>query len=350
MWRVEREKGECDMTARGEGEQFEVPDVPRLYGLRFRSFRGRDDFPEMVEVTNRCLDADGIDRITSVEDMARRFRHLHNCEPFRDILIVEMKGQMIGYTRVWWEKELSGTRMYLHFIFLLPAWRGKGIERAMIRWNEQRLSVVAGPHPEEICRVYHTWVADSEPELEALLEDEGYKPVRYSVEMVRPTLEDIPDIPLPKGFALRTPEPDEYRAVWNAVAEAFKDHWAAHEWPDEEYEEWLESPTFDPSLWQVAWHGRDVAGTVLTYIDEKENRRFNRKRGYTEVITVRRPYRRRGLARSLMARSLMAQKTAGMTESALSVDAENISGALYLYESMGFEVVKRYTSLRKPVG
>jgi ribosomal protein S18 acetylase RimI-like enzyme len=338
-----------NMTSEREHENLEVPDSPRLRGLRFRLFHGESDYPAMVKVTNQCLDAIGIDHATSVEDMARRYRHLHNCDPVRDSLIVETNDRMIGYTRVWWEQELTGNRMYIHFIFLLPAWQGRGIERAMIRWNEKRLSTVAGAHPMEISRVYHTWAADSEPELESLLVDEGYKPVRYSVEMVRSNLEDIPDIPLPDGFALRIPEPAEYRAVWNAVAEAFKDHWAAHEWPDEEYHEWLESPNFDPSLWQVVWHGRDVAGTVLTFIDRNENRRFSRKRGYTEMIAVRRPYRRRGLARSLIARSLNAQKAAGMTESALSVDAENISGALHLYRSMGFEVVKRYTSLRKPV-
>jgi ribosomal protein S18 acetylase RimI-like enzyme len=37
----------------------------------------------------------------------------------------------------------------------------------------------------------------------------------------------------------------------------------------------------------------------------------------------------------------------GMEESALSVDAENPSGALQLYQSMGFEVVRRVTSYRK---
>jgi ribosomal protein S18 acetylase RimI-like enzyme len=42
-------------------------------------------------------------------------------------------------------------------------------------------------------------------------------------------------------------------------------------------------------------------------------------------------------------------KDHGMTEAALAVDAENISGALKLYESMGFQTVKRHTTFRKPL-
>jgi len=62
---------------------------------------------------------------------------------------------------------------------------------------------------------------------------------------------------------------------------------------------------------------------------------MRRRRGYTESISVRRPYRRRGLARALIAQSLHAVKERGMEEAALGVQTENIHGAFRLYESMG---------------
>ena len=40
---------------------------------------------------------------------------------------------------------------------------------------------------------------------------------------------------------------------------------------------------------------------------------------------------------------------AGMTEAALGVDAENLSGALHLYRKMGFEEVKRGMTFHKPL-
>jgi len=90
-------------------------------------------------------------------------------------------------------------------------------------------------------------------------------------------------------------------------------------------------------------------GHVLTYIHHDENKQFDRKRGYTEWIGVARPWRRRGVARALISRSLQAQKAAGMTESALVVDGDNPNEATRLYESCGFQVVKKDTLYRKPL-
>ena len=93
----------------------------------------------------------------------------------------------------------------------------------------------------------------------------------------------------------------------------------------------------------------EVAGQVRTYINTVENEKYNRKRGYTEFISVRRPWRKRGLARALIVRSLQLQKEEGMTESALGADSENLSGATRVYEDCGFQVRKRNTIYRKPI-
>ncbi|MCK4310901.1 MAG: GNAT family N-acetyltransferase, partial [Methanomicrobia archaeon] len=106
---------------------------------------------------------------------------------------------------------------------------------------------------------------------------------------------------------------------------------------------------FDPTLWQIAWAGDEIAGMVQSYINKKENEKYNRERGYTENICVRRPWRKRGLAKALIARSFKIIKERGMTEAALGVDTENPSGALRLYKSMGFKVAKQFAAYRKPL-
>jgi ribosomal protein S18 acetylase RimI-like enzyme len=55
------------------------------------------------------------------------------------------------------------------------------------------------------------------------------------------------------------------------------------------------------------------------------------------------------LAKALIALSLSALKQRGMTEAALGVDTQNTSGALHLYESMGYRVVKSGTIYRKTI-
>jgi mycothiol synthase len=105
----------------------------------------------------------------------------------------------------------------------------------------------------------------------------------------------------------------------------------------------------DTSLWRIAWDGDKVAGQVRSYISAEENARFGRLRGYTEHISVRRPWRRRGLARALIAASFPLLRARGMTEAALGVDTENTSGALHVYESCGFRPVSRSATYRKPL-
>jgi mycothiol synthase len=86
---------------------------------------------------------------------------------------------------------------------------------------------------------------------------------------------------------------------------------------------------------------------VQNFVDAAENEEYGRQRGYTEGICVRRPWRRQGLAKALIARSFHLIKDLGMTEAALGVDAQNPNGALQLYRSMGFQVVKRHTTYQK---
>jgi mycothiol synthase len=337
-------------TSQHSNDVILFPDAPAIPGLTFRHFRGEKDYPAIVAVIEGSKEADQIDHTDTVEDVACAYRHLVNCDPYKDVLFVEMKGKVIGHARVWWILKSDGTRTYCHFTLLLPEWRGKNIRRAMLNHNERRLRQIASAHPKDGPRFFEVWAGDAEVDWVSLLVDEGYKPVRCSFEMVRPNLEDIPDLPLPEGLEVRPGKPEHSRTIFKAAAEAFQDHWGATQWRDEEYEQWLEQPIFNPDLWQVAWDGDEVAGMILNFIHEKENREFHRKRGYTETICVRRPWRKKGLARALLARSFKVLKGQGMTEAALGVDAENISGALRLYESTGFSVVKRHATYRKPLG
>jgi ribosomal protein S18 acetylase RimI-like enzyme len=55
------------------------------------------------------------------------------------------------------------------------------------------------------------------------------------------------------------------------------------------------------------------------------------------------------LAKALIAQSLVAIKEHGTTEAGLGVDTQNTSGALNLYKSMGYQVVKGGIIFRKPL-
>jgi ribosomal protein S18 acetylase RimI-like enzyme len=329
------------------GEDIFVPGAPDIPGLRFRRFRGKEDFPQMVEVFNAVHLADGLDDTRTVEEMEKAYANLRNSDPEKDIVVVEIDGKIVGYKRVEWWAELDGTHIYAHFGFIAPEWRGKGIGSALFRHSEARIREIAAEQPGDFKRLVETWVYDSQPGLANIIKREGYEGVRYGFEMVRPNLDNIPDAPMPEGLEIRPVQPEHYRAIWEAEIEAFLDHWGMSEPQEGDYERWLEQTPFEPELWKVGWEGDQVAGMVRNFVNREFNARHNRKRAYTEYISTRRPWRRRGLARALIAESLRMQKEMGMEESALSVDAENPSGALELYKNMGFEVVRRHTTYRK---
>jgi mycothiol synthase len=328
-----------------------VPGAADIPGLAFRGFRGEADYPAILAVIEGSKEADGVELTGSVEDVARSYQHLTNCDPYQDMLFVEVDGEVIGYSRVWWWLEADGNRLYGHFASLLPEWRGAGIRRTMVRHNERRLSEIASAHPGDGGRFFETWTTETESHWEALLQGEGYEAVRHRFGMVRPTLDGIPDLVLPEGLAIRPVEPEQIRPIWDAAKEAFQDApgYSEDNWSDTRFELWRQDPQLRPALWQVAWEGDQVAGMVLNYINEEENLTYDRQRGYTSVICVRRPWRRRGLAKALIARSLQVLEGRGMSEAGLNVEAESPTGATRLYKTMGFQVTKRTTVYRKPL-
>jgi hypothetical protein len=51
---------------------------------------------------------------------------ISKCDPFQDVLIAEVNGQVIAYSRMFWSKHEDGLRSYTSFGFMLPEWRRKG--------------------------------------------------------------------------------------------------------------------------------------------------------------------------------------------------------------------------------
>ena len=328
---------------------------PEVAGLEFRGFRGEVDFPEILKIIHDSKVVDGIERAEDLEDIRNDYSHLVHCDPYQDMLFAEVRGEVIGYSRVWWMVEGSGTWVGFQLGYVLPEWRGNGIGSALLMFNENRLLQIAtqlidhGELPADAPCVLDIFVSDSETARISLLERRGYNAVRYAFQMVRPDLENIPDLPLPPGVEVRPVKLEQMRLIWEASNEAFRDHWGYIPDPWEEFQSFIDSPDFDLSLLRVAWQGDQVAGMVLSFIDKDENVLYERKRGYTENICVLRPWRKQGLAKALIALSLSALKERGMTEAGLGVDAENTSGALHLYQLMGFQVVKQSTIYRKPL-
>ncbi|GJM41028.1 MAG: putative acetyltransferase, GNAT [Ardenticatenaceae bacterium] len=318
-------------------------------GLTFRHFRGEEDIPAMVDIVNRSNAVDNKDWVRTVEGLTNSYRHLTNCDIQKDMAIALVHGEMVGYSRCWWEVQLDETYRYIHVAMVHPAWRDNEIRQALLQFNETRLRQIAATHPVTSNKWLAAFANETETHWSGLLESANYQPARYFMGMIRPSLDNIPTVPVPAGIELRRGTLAEWRQIWEACREAFRDHWGESEWGEEEFDEWTNHPNFDPELFQIGWDGDEVAGGVCNYISKAENEKNGRLRGYTEDIFVRRPWRKRGLAKALIARSFQILKEQGMTEAALTVDAENTTGAMQLYTDMGFQKEKMSVTYHKAI-
>jgi ribosomal protein S18 acetylase RimI-like enzyme len=321
--------------------------LPAIPGLVFRHFAGPADYEAMNDVANRSRLADGDDFLTTVEGMAAFYEHLSNSDRDRDLVLVELDGSLVAYGRGEWGERERERLLHLNCL-VVPEIRRRGIGGALLDLLEARMREVNAGLPPASDVVFETETDDTAVGAVALLESRGYQAVRWWYRMIRPTLDDEPDAPLPDGLEIREVRPEHLRAIWEAEQEAIRDHWGSTEGTEAEYQQFLTDPMCnDTSLWRVAWDGDQVAGQVRSFINQESNERLGQRRGWVEFISVRRPWRRRGLARALIAASFPLLRARGMTEGQLGVDTENPSGALGLYESVGFRPAARSTTYRK---
>lgn len=324
-----------------------LPDAPTIRGLTFRRFRGSADYAGMLSVLEAHTIGHGIEYVNTLEEIEFVFTHLTNCDPYRDVLIAEVDGEVIAFSRVWWQALDSGARLYKSLGFLTPIWQRNGIGRAMLRYNERLLRQIASEHPVEIPKYLQGWASEREKPAHALFTAAGYQPARILAEMIRPINLPLGEAPLPEGLMVRPVQQEDLRSIWQAREEAYRDHPDYVPASEKDYRRWLERSLFNPGLWKVAWDGEQVAGMVLNWLNEAENIKYERQRGYTQDVFVRRPWRQRGLARALLSQSIEMFRNAGMTETALSVDLKNPSGALGLYERLGYRTTLKHTIYRK---
>jgi GNAT superfamily N-acetyltransferase len=332
-------------------EWLHIPNTPDIPGLAFRRLRDEGDYPALVDIINASDAADQVEETTSVENLANEFAHPAGFDPKLDAILAEVHGQPVGYAHLFHRLSTEGERIYWQFGYLLPEWRRKGIGRALLSYTEGRARAHAQANPFAGLNAFQGYVEDTALGKTALYERSGYRPVRYFFFMQRKPLDELPEAPLPPGLEFRPAQPDQRRIYWDAKEEAFRDHWGHTLQGEAEFQRWSNNPQQDIRLWQIVWDTRtnDVVGVSFNRINPGENERYGFRRGWIDTLGVRRPWRGRGVARAILVNSLRTLRERGMTEAVLGVDAENPTGALRLYKSVGFQVLNKDALYRKSI-
>jgi mycothiol synthase len=218
-----------------------------------------------------------------------------------------------------------------------PDWLGRGIGRDLLAWQVRRAEEIhrrrEPGRPWEI----HFWTMAANKAAVGLFERTGLRAERYWFEMVAPTTP--PPVPVPDGLRVAGYDPTHRERVHEAHMEAFADHWG---YQRRSLEEWapltIDATAFLPEYSRLAFDGHDLAGYVLCY------RTGNADQLLVGHVGTRRPWRGRGLAAALLADVLGAAGAAGIPTAVLGVDAASPTGAVGVYERIGFEVESRGTT------
>jgi mycothiol synthase len=218
--------------------------------------------------------------------------------------------------------------------FVHPDFSGQGLESAVVETTEARARSAGG------VRLGRGALA-SDRDLIALLGSRGYRDVRHYYRM---TIDMDGPPPAPtwsEGLEPRPFELEHARAFYAADEEAFEDERGHEPISFEEFERhWLSGLRFDPSLWTAVWDGDEIAATLIA-----QWKRFGG--GWISGLSVRQPWRRRGVGLALLLQSFGQFYERGERLVALSVDSESPTGATRLYERAGMRVAREEILFQK---
>ncbi|TBO59797.1 GNAT family N-acetyltransferase [Streptomyces kasugaensis] len=233
-----------------------------------------------------------------------------------------------------------------------PQRRGEGIGTALLAWQEARGRQHLAACEEKLPGWLVSGAEESATSTIHLLHAHGYETARWWLELDRDLADPIPEIPLDPAVRL-----ESYGQRWTEPARlacnaAFRDHWGSQ---PSTAREWAEGETledFRPDLSLVAVapdaDGVDQVVALVTssvYKEDWEAQGYSF--GYVGTVGVRPEWRGRGLAPALLTRVLHAYRDAGFDKALLEVDSESLTGAVGLYERLGFRTVRRSVSLIK---
>jgi mycothiol synthase len=282
--------------------------------------------------------------LVTAEQIAVSYENLDPDELARSFVMIEhdIDGP-VGYARVGLDSTPEGI---VHFLIapLLPAHSSQALVAAIVDWfvNLARQRAMHDDVSTHICRTWepHPGPGQSLASTRAgWIVDLGFTVSRFGASMIRPNLDNIPDIALPAGVDVRPATAEMLRAIWDADKLAFIDTFGEETPTEGAFRTFSNDPTHDLSLWKIAWAGDQIVGQIRSYINAEENVAQQRLRGYTEHISTAREWRGKGIASALLAASLAEVRDRGMTQAALGVDTENPADALAIYQRLGFEVV-----------
>jgi len=319
-----------------------VPELPELPdGLTARPLRAGDmpalaallDDAEVVDDTGEHEDAEGLGEFL-VNDRV---------DLGLDTVAALSGDELVGYVSTVDLGDHRDEYAVMAYGCVHPARRGQGIGRALLGWATVRCGELHRERHPEMPGRFGVGVPSANTSLERLVRRSGFAPVQYYFVMRRP-LADLPPVRALTDVQLVPFDPDRDEEVRLAHNVAFVDHFGTAERDAYAWQTWFTGQkAFRPQLSRLALVDGAVVGYTLVYEYDADTEATGVREAYFGQIGVLPAARGRGVASACIAASLHAAAADGMGLAGLTVDTNNTTGALGLYEHLGFAVDRRET-------
>ncbi|HWE80734.1 MAG TPA: GNAT family N-acetyltransferase [Gaiellaceae bacterium] len=229
----------------------------------------------------------------------------------RDNLVVEEAGRLVGYGAVTIRQEL-----------VLAAAGDVVADELLERLSARARELGFGS-------LTLTVLSEASP-LAGFAERHPFRLDRVTLLMRRPLGKPLPERLPPEGIAIRTFEPADAESVHRLLDDSYL-AWDARYVPmaHDAWVSWMIGDSeFDPRVWWIAERSGELAGCALHW-----------NSGWLKDIAVSAAERGRGLGAALVGQGLSEFSRRGVATVGLKVDASNPTGAVRLYERLGFSTV-----------
>lgn len=229
-----------------------------------------------------------------------------------------------------------------------PDYEGQGIGTELMMWAETRAYEKLPLAESDTRVVLSCGTRGVNTEAKDLFEGRGFHQVRSTFTMER-IMDTPPEDPVvPHGMVVRPINvPDEYAEFHRVDMEAFRDHWGFVERPFEttfaDMMHYVDEGVCDPSIWFVAMNGDRMAGVAMC--EPKSS--SDPEAGYAGTLAVRKEFRHRGVGTALLLYAFSEFYRRGQRKVHLDVDANNLTGALQLYQKAGMHILRRFDHYEK---
>lgn len=291
----------------------------------------------------------GVEAAGTLEGMRKELEDTWLIDREQDTLIaVTPEGAAAAFAFIFANPQPTEKRQAYIWAEVHPDHRLPGLRQALTAWAaeqaDRRLTALGGELPKSIGAT----VIDVLAEHIRVYQSLGFEEVRYFYNMRRDLHEPIPEAEMPTGLRLVNYRPEWDRKLQQAFNDSFADHWNFHPVTDEDWQMWFTGgEDFRPDLTYLVLDGDEIAAFSINGVNPQRNQQRGVQEGWIHQLGTRRGWRKRGLATTLLLASMQAFEKEGLDFAALGVDTQNPTGALKIYERVGFKPFKRMIAFEK---